>query len=106
MVAALIGWVRAMMITTKREVVPVAPLALANITQPPAKFAPLIASYRQTGAEAGHDASRLKVALASHLHVADTSQQAADGFYPFYSNYFRLHAPKQIYAKEVSREGI
>jgi hypothetical protein len=43
------------------------------------------------------------VSLASHLHVAEESQAARDDFYPYYSNYFRLHAPKVNYAREVPR---
>ena len=42
------------------------PLALANITRPPAEFRDLIAGYRQAGAVAGYDATTLKVSLASH----------------------------------------
>jgi probable LLM family oxidoreductase len=80
------------------------PLALANITRPPAEFRDLIAGYRQAGAVAGYDATTLKVSLASHLHVAEESQAARDDFYPYYSNYFRLHAPKVNYAREVPRD--
>jgi alkanesulfonate monooxygenase SsuD/methylene tetrahydromethanopterin reductase-like flavin-dependent oxidoreductase (luciferase family) len=53
---------------------------------------------------AGHDATTLKVSIASHLHVAEESQAARDDFYPYYSNYFRLHAPKMNYAREVPRD--
>src|ERR1700692_4147148 len=50
------------------------PLALANIRRPPAQLAPLAELYRRTGLQAGHDASDLKVSIASHLHVAENSQ--------------------------------
>ena len=80
------------------------PLTLANITQPPAKFAPQIDAYRQAGKEAGHDAAGLKVAIAGHLYVEKDSQHARDTFYPHYAAYFRDHAVKGKYAMEISRE--
>src|SRR4029079_7107632 len=51
----------------------------------------------------GHDPSNLRVSLASHLHVAKSSQEALDGFYPYYARYFHDHAPAQYTAKEVTR---
>lgn len=80
------------------------PLTLANITQPPAKFAPQIKAYRQAGKEAGHDAKSLTVAIAGHLYVHEDSQTARDEFYPHYAAYFRDHAVKGRYAMEISRE--
>jgi probable LLM family oxidoreductase len=80
------------------------PLTLANISQPPAKFAPQIDAYRQAGAEAGHDPEGLKVAIAGHLYVSKDSRQARDEFYPHYAAYFREHAVKGRYAMEITRE--
>jgi len=79
------------------------PLTLANISQPPAKFAPQIEAYRQAGKEAGHSEA-LRVAIAGHLHVERDSQQARDTFYPYYAAYFRDHAVKGRYAMEITRE--
>ena len=70
------------------------PVILANISQPPANFVSQIAAYRQRHAERGHDAGTLKVAIATHTHVAKDSQTALDEFYPYYSAYFREHAPR------------
>jgi probable LLM family oxidoreductase len=80
------------------------PLILANITQPPANFAGQIAAYRQRHAERGHDASTLKVAIATHVHVAKDSQTAFKEFYPHYSAYFREHAPRADLMGEISRD--
>lgn len=80
------------------------PLTLANITQPPAKFAPQIDSYRQAGADAGHDPKSLEVAIAGHLYIHKDSQTARDEFYPHYAAYFRDHAVKGRYAMEISQE--
>jgi probable LLM family oxidoreductase len=79
------------------------PLALANIGLPPAQLAPLVDLYRRTGSEAGHRASDLKVAVATHLHVQKNSQEAMDTFYPYYAGYFRNHTPHQYRAREISR---
>jgi len=80
------------------------PVILANISQPPTNFINQIAAYRERHAARGHDASALKVAIATHVHVAKDSQTALDEFYPHYSAYFREHAPRANFAGEVSRE--
>ena len=80
------------------------PVILANISQPPANFVNQIAAYRQRHAERGHDASTLKVAIATHVHVAKDSQTALDEFYPHYSAYFREHAPRANLSGEVPRD--
>ena len=80
------------------------PLTLANISLPPANLAPQVADYRKIGVAAGHDPARLRVALAGHMHIGETSQGARDEFYPHYAAYFRDHAPKTTYATEVPRE--
>ncbi|MEO8668279.1 MAG: LLM class flavin-dependent oxidoreductase [Bauldia sp.] len=80
------------------------PLALANISKPPAELAPQIAAYRARGAEAGHDPKRLRVAVTGHLHVQKDAQAARDSFYPYLAAYFRSHAPDSSYAPDVSRE--
>ena len=79
------------------------PLTLANITQPPAKFAPQIEAYRRIGTEAGHDPRGLRVAVAGHLHLAKDSQAARERFFPHYSAYFQSHAPKPAFAAPVPR---
>jgi alkanesulfonate monooxygenase SsuD/methylene tetrahydromethanopterin reductase-like flavin-dependent oxidoreductase (luciferase family) len=80
------------------------PVILANISQPPTNFINQIAAYRERHAARGHDTSALKVAIATHVHVAKDSQTALDEFYPHYSAYFREHAPRANFAGEVSRE--
>lgn len=80
------------------------PLILANISQPPANFVSQIATYRQRHTERGHDASTLKVAIATHVHVAKNSQTALEEFYPHYSAYFREHAPRANLVGEISRD--
>ncbi len=58
------------------------PLALAIIGGEPARFAPLFDLYRRAAAQAGHDPARLPTSINVHGFVAETSQRAADVFYP------------------------
>jgi probable LLM family oxidoreductase len=61
------------------------PLTIAIIGGEPARFAPLADLYRQAGAEAGHDPAALRVSINSHTYVAETSQRAADEYFPAYA---------------------
>jgi len=78
------------------------PLALANISLPPAKLTPVINLYRRAGMQAGH-AAKLKVSMATHFHVHKNSQDARAEFYPYYASYFRNHTPAQYCAQEISQ---
>lgn len=60
------------------------PMALAIIGGMPARFAPFAKLYRQTWEKAGHDPSRIQMAVHSHGYIADDSKQAADEFYAPY----------------------
>jgi probable LLM family oxidoreductase len=79
------------------------PLALANISLPPAKLAPMADLYRRAGMSAGHQASELRVSLATHMYVRENSQDALDEFYPHYAEYFRTHTPSQYRAQPITR---
>jgi probable LLM family oxidoreductase len=79
------------------------PLALANISLPPAKLAPLVDLYRRTGLQAGHSAPDLKVSVATHMYIREDSQQALDEFYPYYAAYFATHTPSQYRAQQITR---
>ncbi|HEY4307196.1 MAG TPA: LLM class flavin-dependent oxidoreductase [Gemmatimonadaceae bacterium] len=61
------------------------PLALAIIGGLPENFAPFVDLYRETGERLGIDPSKLKVSINSHAFVGETSQAAADAFYPSYA---------------------
>ena len=62
------------------------PMALAIIGGMPARFASLTKLYRETAVKAGHAAETLQLGINSHVFIADTSQQAADDFYPSYAD--------------------
>ena len=59
------------------------PMALAIIGGLPERFATFVGLYRESARRAGHQATRL--GINSHGFVGDTSQGAADTFYPAYA---------------------
>ena len=61
------------------------PMALAIIGGMPERFAPLVELYREAARRAGHDAGALPVGINSHGFVAESSQDAADIFFPSYA---------------------
>ena len=64
------------------------PLMVAIIGGEPKRFRPLIDLYREAGQRAGHPADKLVVGLHSIGFLGDTTQQAADDFYPGYAHTF------------------
>lgn len=58
------------------------PIALAIIGGMPERFAPLVNLYKQAAERAGHDPNTLPIATHSHGFIADTTEQAADLFFP------------------------
>jgi probable LLM family oxidoreductase len=60
------------------------PMALAIIGGAPERFAPLVEIFREAARHAGHDASRLPLSINGHGHVAESSEVAAEQFYPGY----------------------
>ena len=61
---------------------------VAIIGGEPHRFRPLIDLYREAGKRAGHPAEQLKVGLHSIGFLGDTTQQAADDFFPGYAHTF------------------
>jgi probable LLM family oxidoreductase len=64
------------------------PLAVAVIGGETHRFRPLVDLYREAGRRAGHPPDQLKVSLHSLGYVAETTQRAADDFYPGYAKTF------------------
>ncbi|WP_114938314.1 Atu2307/SP_0267 family LLM class monooxygenase [Mucilaginibacter endophyticus] len=60
------------------------PLIIAILGSAPKHFIPFVELYRESAAKAGHDVSKLQLAISSQFYVAENSQQAADEFYPSY----------------------
>ena len=61
------------------------PLMVAIIGGAHHRFRPLIDLYREAGARAGHAPEKLKVGLHMFGFLGDTTEQAADDFYPGYA---------------------
>jgi probable LLM family oxidoreductase len=59
------------------------PMALAIIGGQPERFTPFTDLFRQSAEEAGN--SGLPLGINSHTYVADTSERAADEFFPGYA---------------------
>jgi len=81
------------------------PLAMAIIGGSPEHFVPLADLYRNTYKKAGHDESKLQLAVHSHGYIADTSQQAADEFFPSYQ-YVMTQLGKERGWQPMSRQAF
>jgi probable LLM family oxidoreductase len=64
------------------------PLMVAIIGGEPRRFRPLVDLYREAGRRAGHPAEQLRVGIHSIGFVADTTEEAAEVFYPGYAHTF------------------
>jgi probable LLM family oxidoreductase len=61
------------------------PLVIAIIGGAPGRFAPLADLFREAARHGGHDPATLPVAINSHAYLAESSQRAADDFFPSYA---------------------
>jgi probable LLM family oxidoreductase len=64
------------------------PLIVAIIGGETHRFRPLVDLYREAWKQAGHPPDQMKVGLHSLGYVAETTQEAADDFYPGYARAF------------------
>jgi alkanesulfonate monooxygenase SsuD/methylene tetrahydromethanopterin reductase-like flavin-dependent oxidoreductase (luciferase family) len=64
------------------------PLVLAIIGGEPYRFRPLVDMYREAGRRAGHSAEQLSVGVHTLGFIADTTEAAAEEFYPQYQEAF------------------
>ena len=61
------------------------PMALAIIGGTPDRFVPFVELYRRTYLKSGFPVDNFQLGINSHLYVSDTSQQAANEFFPTYA---------------------
>ncbi len=66
------------------------PLMVAIIGGETHRFRPLVDLYRQAGRRAGHPPEQLQVGLHSLGYVAETTQEAAEDYYPGYARTFTM----------------
>jgi alkanesulfonate monooxygenase SsuD/methylene tetrahydromethanopterin reductase-like flavin-dependent oxidoreductase (luciferase family) len=64
------------------------PLMVAIIGGEPERFRPLIDLYREAGRRTGHTPEQLKVGLHMIGFLGDSTEQAADDFFPGYAHTF------------------
>ena len=64
------------------------PLVVAIIGGEARRFRRLVDLYRESGRRAGHSDDKLTVAVHSIGYVADTTEQAAEEFWPYYNDSF------------------
>jgi alkanesulfonate monooxygenase SsuD/methylene tetrahydromethanopterin reductase-like flavin-dependent oxidoreductase (luciferase family) len=60
-------------------------MALAIIGGSPSQFVPHVKLYRDQFQKSGHDLQTLQLGINSHVFLSDTSQGAADAFFPSYA---------------------
>ena len=61
---------------------------VAIIGGQPHRFRPLVDLYREAGRRAGHPAAQLKVGIHALGYLADTTEKAAEEFFPGYARAF------------------
>jgi alkanesulfonate monooxygenase SsuD/methylene tetrahydromethanopterin reductase-like flavin-dependent oxidoreductase (luciferase family) len=72
----------------------------------------LVDLYRAAGAQAGHEAARLKTASGGHVFVGRTSQEARDDYFPYYADYlseapqFANGMPRTVFDQWVAQDRL
>ena len=61
------------------------PLTIAVLGGALDRYVPFAELYRESAQKAEHDPAQLPLYLNCHFHAAETAQQAADEFFPPYS---------------------
>ncbi|WEK54054.1 MAG: LLM class flavin-dependent oxidoreductase [Candidatus Cohnella colombiensis] len=79
-------------------------LALAILGGDPIRFLPFVELYRRAAVEAGHRLDQMKVAVTGHMHLAKTTEQAIEQFYPYYVNYWGYVNKQRGMMSHISRE--
>jgi probable LLM family oxidoreductase len=60
------------------------PIVFAIIGGMPERFAQLVDLYKRAAKQAGHDPEKLQIASHSHGFIADTTEDAADMYFPYH----------------------
>lgn len=55
----------------------------------PEQFVSRVQLYQRAAEQAGHEPATLRLGVGGHMYIGETSQQARDDFYPYYSRYFQ-----------------
>ena len=85
------------------------PVAIPVLGSTLPNYAQTAAVYHQAWQQSNHGEKKGKLAIFSHLHVTETSQQTSEDFYPYYSAYlqplFKGPMPKEQYNFMLSPQG-
>lgn len=81
-------------------------MALAILGGDPRRFKPLVDIYRKAGLEAGHAPDSLKVGVTGHTYIANSTEEAKDEYYPYYSNYWNYVNRQRGMGTRMSREAF
>lgn len=65
-------------------------LTIAMIGGTHERFLPLMDAYHEAGNAAGYADNELRIAITGHGYIANSTTQAKDEFYPYYSHYMKL----------------
>ena len=79
-------------------------LTLVILGGDPIRFKPLADLYRKAADQAGHNPESLQVAVTGHAYISETTQQAKDEYYPYYSNYWHYLNRQRGMSTQMSRE--
>lgn len=80
------------------------PMALAILGGELGRFQPLVEIYHQAGLAAGHAPEQLKTGVTGHVYLANTTEQAKDEYYSYYSNYWYIVNRQRGMGLKLSRE--
>lgn len=69
----------------------------------PRQFIPRVELYHRAAEHAGHDKTKLRLAVSGHMYIGKTSQKAREEFFPYYKSYFE-EAGKKLGAGNFPRE--
>ncbi|MFF2482827.1 LLM class flavin-dependent oxidoreductase [Paenibacillus sp. NPDC058071] len=58
------------------------PIVFSILGGMPQRFAPLVELYKEAAVRAGHDPNKLQIATHSHGFISDTTEEAAERYYP------------------------
>ncbi|AXI08326.1 LLM class flavin-dependent oxidoreductase [Oceanobacillus zhaokaii] len=79
-------------------------MALAILGGDPMRFKPLVDIYRRAGLQAGHSPDKLNIGVTGHVYLAETTEEAKDEFYPYYSNYWNYVNRQRGMGTKMSRD--
>lgn len=86
------------------------PAYFAGLSGPAMNVKYLIDAYREAARTKGFDPSEIPIAMAGHMYVAETTQQALKEYWPLFSEGARrtngITFPKQVFAQAADLHNV